>query len=385
MKREPTAEQLDPLGALSGRLLTVGGALVAFGYSAVLTIRDSDEIDRPAFAISSLLVLAGACLALVFGSRTRQSPFSSRRHGFVIAASLVAFLLLAYSQWGRSDDDRQVWGAFSVGVVLLAIAPYRPWREILHGGVVASAFVALVTVAEFPALASDTPDLVLLCIALTPIIGMTIASAAFSRVIVASLDEWRVHVAEVSARLDAEARQAVARSVQQDRVTVLNRDVVPFLTDILRRDAIGGNDARRARQISDSVRRIMVAESERTWLDEFISGHRHLLGAPGDGVEVVCDSSRVADSMNVEQRAVLRALIAALLYDLPLQPGSLTVWLTTADDGYEGELDARLAPSGSRTRGHLTRYAAVFRAVFRDVRFEYRHSALTLKFSYGRR
>jgi hypothetical protein len=382
---ESTAQQLDPLGTLSGRRLAIVGAALALVYAVVATAREFDGIPRPAVAVTALLVLAVACVGLVLACHPRFAPFTRRRMVFVLTTALLAQTLSAYATWRDNDFVRDDWGPVTVGVLLLAFAPFRPCAEILRSGLVASAVVAALAVAQLPYFVTAAPPFVLVSAAVAPVLGMTVASATFCRVLVGSVQEWDWRAARAREADVSRVREGMARSVQQDRVTILNRDVIPFLTQVLDRDAITEGDHERARRISDSIRGVMISEAGRSWLEDLLLQHRQEALLTGDAPEPpVSDPDRVVDFMDVEQRSALRALLDDLLRSPALQRGTVNVRLVSVGRRCDVEVSAVLRMSRSGVRSLLSPYLAVFRTAFDSVRAERRGAELVLRFSYAR-
>jgi hypothetical protein len=381
---EATAQQLDPLGTLSGRRPAIVGGMLALLYAVATTARDVDDFPRPGVAVVAVAVLAVACAGLVLGGSSRFAPFTRRRMVLVLATALLAELLSAYATWRHNDFVRDDWGPVALGVLLLAFAPFRPWAEILRAGLVASGIVAAVAVAQLPFFVTTAPPFVLVSAAVAPVLGMTVASATFCRVLVGSVVEWDDRAARAREADVGRVREGMARSVQQDRVTILNRDVIPFLTEVLDRDAITEEDHERARSISDSIRGVMISEAGRSWLDDLLLQHRPTpVGTAPE--RSVSDPDRVAEFMNVEQRSALRALLDDLLRAAGLQGGAVSIRLARHGSRCEVEVSAVLGRARRRGRSWLAPYLAVFRTAFDSVRVDRRGAELVLRFSYARR
>jgi hypothetical protein len=382
---EPTVQQLDPLGILSGLRLTIVGAVLAMLYAVTATARDFDGIAHPAVATAALLALAVAGAALVSGSNPRIAPFTRNRLALVLTVALLAHALSAYATWRHNDFVRDDWGPVAIGILLLAAAPFRPWSEILRLGLASSAVVAVLTVVQLPYFVSAAPPLVLVAAAATPVLCMTAASATFCRVLVGSVREWDGRAARALEADVGRAREGMARSVQQDRVTILNRDVVPFLTEVLGHGAITEEDHERARRISDSIRGVMISEAGRNWLEDLLLQHRQEALLAGDTPEPeVSDPDRVGDFMDAEQRSALRALLNDLLRSPALQRGTVNVRLASAGRRCDVEVTAALRMARRRERSLVAPYLAVFRTAFDSVRAEWRGAELVLRFSYAR-
>src|SRR5690606_26761357 len=107
---------------------------------------------------------------------------------------------------------------------------------------------------------------------------------------------------------DAELRAGIARSVQQSRVSVLGREVLPFLAGVMTADRITVADADRARDLAETLRHALKAGIESTWLDELAADLQLGRGMP----LTVDDPSGAANGLNDDQRSALTALLVWL-------------------------------------------------------------------------
>jgi hypothetical protein len=266
-----------------------------------------------------------------------------------------------------------------LGLLLLALCPYRPPREIRVLAVVGAAGVAMITALEAPFFVTDLPPLIFTAIAVVPVLALALAGAAFSATVLRRLEQWRQR-AEKASRAHAETQQeGIVRSVQQDRVSILNQDVVPLFSALLEGGRLTADHARRAMEVAGAIRAVMVVETERTWLDELVAPAR-------SGSEAVVwrspvrDDGHLAEGMNFDQRAAVRALIGALAdrviardvwIDLRAEDEASVLALHCTTDLGEASVQAALAP-----------YLAVLRVVFDRLLVDATPPSLTLRFSY---
>ncbi|MCU1570735.1 MAG: hypothetical protein JWR33_1476 [Naasia sp.] len=376
--REPTLQSLDPLGALAGRPLTALAGIAAITLAVVLTVGYGRQIGSPVVAALAILVCAAACGALVWYSSPRRAPFRRRAAVLVTLAAVAASVLSTVASWGQNSLVRDDWGPVAIGLLLLALSPYRPPLEIQTLALVSAAAVAITTLAESPFFSGDVPPVTFVVVAATPILALALAGSAFSRTVIARIARWRARAETASVAQALNMQGGITRSVQQGRVSLLNRDVVPLFSGLVERSIVTLEDIERATAVSDAIRALMVAETERTWLDELILH-------PPSGTEaavwpsVVSDPSHSADAMAFEQRAAVRALVGALGQRLAARNVSVRVTgtrratfeLSCSTDVGESHLNAVLAP-----------YLAVLRAVFSDLSVAFARPSLTLRFCY---
>ena len=309
---ERTRQQLDPAGSTGVAPVAIFLAIGAFLYAVSMTVRGQSEISNPIFASLALALLATAGLMLISASSPNRAPLTERAHAAIHAIAVLAIVCEAVGQWGSNAYIRDDWGPATLGILLVALGPYRPAREIAVGGVCSAISIGILTYFEVPSLVTSGPALAFIALAVTPMLALCFSAAMFSDGVVASIERWQKRAQAASVSLVHEFREGIARSVQQDRVTILNRDVLPFFTEVLARDTITDADRERARTIADSIRRVMVEEVDRSWLEALME----LTGVertnrPGAARVVVDDPHRAASAMTVAQRTAIRALFVA--------------------------------------------------------------------------
>jgi hypothetical protein len=233
-----------------------------------------------------------------------------------------------------------------------------------------------------PALDSSVPPVAFVLVGMTPVLALSYASASYSGGLVTSLVRWQRTAMDSVAQRTNRMRDGITRSVRQDRVMILGRDVLPFFGSVLERDTLTAEDKARAREIADSIRSLMVAEADRTWL-EVVAGD--------DGVDLdrigkaVVDPDGRASWMVTDQRTVLRAIIVALLDEPAFVRRTLRIELSGTSTTTHGVLTAGVDDSDYAVRTAFAPYFAVMRVVFAGLQVEFQQPTLTLRFSYEQR
>ena len=380
---ERTRQQLDPAGSTGVAPVAIFLAIGAFLYAVSMTVRGQSEISNPIFASLALALLATAGLMLISASSPNRAPLTERAHAAIHAIAVLAIVCEAVGQWGSNAYIRDDWGPATLGILLVALGPYRPAREIAVGGVCSAISIGILTYFEVPSLVTSGPALAFIALAVTPMLALCFSAAMFSDGVVASIERWQKRAQAASVSLVHEFREGIARSVQQDRVTILNRDVLPFFTEVLARDTITDADRERARTIADSIRRVMVEEVDRSWLEALME----LTGVertnrPGAARVVVDDPHRAASAMTVAQRTAIRALFVAFADYPGFTRDHLRIALSDQGDRNRGVIIAQLPVTDSVMRSTFAPFFAVMRAVFTNLEVEFVQSELTLRFSY---
>jgi hypothetical protein len=379
---ERTRQQLDPVGALPTRILAVVLSVGALVYGVVMTIHTADQMVSPLLAALALVLLAAASLTVGLASSPHRAPFTAGTHMLVQFLAVGSVAVSAASQWGANRFIQDDFGSVSIGLLILALGVYRPARELASMGALTAIFVGFITLLKVPSLETDAPAVVFVLLAMAPVLALSFGSAAYSGRLVQELEKWQVHSAQSVASVPSQLMSDISKSVRQDRVDILARDVFPFFNSILDKGSATEADRVQAREIAESIRALMVAEADRTWL-EVVAADDGV--TPAEMHRSVVDVDGRATSMVAGQRTVLRALIVALHEDVSLVPGSMNVTITGTDTVNSGSLVARLGGANDDPLGAFLPYFAVMRVVFRELQVEYQDHELTVRFSYEQR
>lgn len=375
---ERAFQQLDPLGALAGRPVSLFAAVGIPVFALVMTIDHHVDVADWSLAVLSLMAIAASGAALAIASSPLRAPFTVRAHILVSGLACLSWALSVASTWGANRFVRDDWAPIAVGLVLLSLSQYRPPKEIASTGVVLALIMGVVALPQADTLVTPASPIAIAIVTMTPVLALSLASAAFGQLLVDALVRWqrRARLA-VNAVGDVNTGW-IARSVQQDRVTILNKDIVPFLSEVLQKEEVTDEDRARAREIAGTIRSIMVAEADRTWLD--LTANQIV----GDESAVV-DPHRLATLMSTDQRTALRALLVALTRHAGFSREGFGVGIRTDGTTCQAVVAATVAGGEGAVRTDIAPFLAVLRIVFRDVRVEFSGASLALRFSYEHR
>ena len=371
-------QQLDPLGALVGRPLTYLAAVGIPVYAGVMTWLNREDVDSWPLAIAALVFVVASGAALAFASSPLRAPFTVAMHAIVSATAIAGYLLSALSMWDGNAYVRDDWGPVVIGLVLLALSQYRPPKEIATEGLVVALFAGVLALLQAHSLVTGVSPIVYALVTMLPILGLSLASASFGKFLIDGLERWRRRARRAVSDFTSKNTDWIARSVQQDRVTILNQDVVPFFADVLRKGTIDEDDRALARRISDSIRAVMVAEVDRTWLDIIAEQSTN-------GAATVLDEHRLAVRMTTDQRTAIRAMLVALSGHQSFVPSGLAIGIRSDAQRCRVELRAVVQAGENVVKGDFAPYFAVLRIVFADLKVELSGTTLTLRFSYDQR
>ncbi|NEM92178.1 hypothetical protein [Galbitalea soli] len=383
-RRDQSFQQLDPVGGFSARPVTLLLAVVVVAYVVATTLIDLSTIRDLPLALFAVVAIGMCSLGLVIWSSPLRAPFPSAGFAVIVLLALAAMILIAYAGWHEAILVPDWWGPVAVGLILVALAPYRPPREILAVTLLGVLTVAVLVFVASSVRVKDAPPLAILVETALPLVAMGLASAAYASSLGRTVDSLRSSAEEATRAATDSLRGDIARSVQQDRVSILDESVVPFLTELLRTREVTEETRDRAAEIAAAIRAVMVADVDRTWLDTVIDHGARMIVHPSPlGSEVLADDHRLAPAMSTQQRTVVRAYLVALLAHPGFDPDGFSVTLTRAGDRAALVLRAKLDLDESVQRSSLAAYYAVLRIVFPDLTVSFSPPHLTLRFSYA--
>lgn len=377
-------QQLDPVGGYSARPITIILCFAIVAYAGWEAYVGWWAVIDPALEIAALVSIAVAMVGVFHWSSALRAPFP--RHGFIIvvALAIAAMFLDAFATWHGADLPPGFWGPPMVGLTILQCATYRPASEVWIATTVGAVGAAAIALLHPATAASGTPGLVTFVTLTVPLMAFGFGGAANASSLGRALARTQSSEALNSRMAASAVQERIRQSVQHDRVSILNRTVVPFYTEVLVRGSITQEDREHAARVATSIRSVMVAEAERTWLDTVVD---ELAGAGQDdalpGSEVVQDDDLLAGQMDTEQRIVLRALLVSLFEEHGFDPDGFGIVITRAGDRCETILTAKLDGADSIPRSNFAAYLAVVRIVFGDLQLTFQAPTLTLRFSYG--
>jgi hypothetical protein len=304
---EATLERLDPLSAAAARPVTTGAVILALALAVVVVATTADEITNPAWLVVSLWVLVAAVWLLLDRSRVYRPIWRAPSAQVLQLMLVVMTISAALSTMGANERLRDDWAPLVVGIILIALTPYRPAREIALWATVHTLVCAVLGMLHSTSAYPDAPTLVFAVTGSFAVAIMGFGAAAYAHSLNGSLVRWHERAWAAARQAALEERGGVARSVQQQRITTLNRDVVPYLSRAVDAPELTHDDIDEARRLSASIRALLVADIERGWaatlLDELVTRHPHInIAVRAD------DPDDAASRASLEQRTIVRAI-----------------------------------------------------------------------------
>lgn len=373
-----TQQEVDPLGGIAAVPLVGAGAIGTTTMAIALTWWHREEINSPAAAILAIALVAVAGLVAWVSALPARAPFTLERLGLVVLLALGGAVAEYVSTIGRDRYLYDDFGPLSVGLLLLALAPFCSWVALLVAGTLGAVVVAILGLGSAGPAVTAAPALSFALLNAVAVFAPAAAAAAYSASVVSETLAWQRRTNAVALENEAALRTGIARSVQQGRVSVLSREVLPFLAQVMTADRISVADADRARELADALRRALRAGIESTWLDELASSTTAMRGVP----VTVHDEAAAAARLRDEQRAAITALIVWLADER--RAAAITIAFATPTEG-ESRITVTARPgAGALGRRDIDRFVAVARAVGlrgevsstgENIRVEFRHDA----------
>ncbi|MGR0220635.1 hypothetical protein [Agromyces sp. ZXT2-6] len=303
-----TQQEVDPLGGIAAVPLVAAGAIGATVMSVGLTWWHRDEIVSAWAAILAVVLIAAAGAVAWVSALPSRGPFTIERLGVVVLLALGGTVAEYVSTVGADRYLYDNFGPLSVGLLLLALAPFCPWTVLLGAGAFAASVVAIIALGSAGAAITDAPEFSFAAVYVVAVLAPAAAAAAYSASVVNETLALQRRTNVAALERESELRTGIARSVQQGRVSVLSREVLPFLAHVMTVDRISVADADRARELADALRRALREGIESTWLHELASTLAERRGVP----VTVRDEDAAASQLDDEQRAALTALLTWL-------------------------------------------------------------------------
>lgn len=351
-----TQQEVDPLGGITAAPIVSVGAIIAFGTSIALTLVHWDDVGSPLAAILAIALVGAAGLTAAISAAPGRAPFTTERLWLVVTLAVGAAIAEYISTIGANRTLYDDFGPIVIGMLILTVAPFCTWVSLLLAGVLATVVLSLLVVGSSSAIVLQAPIATLIAVNSVAVLAMSAAAAGYSYAIVDETLAWQRQANRAALQRDAELRAGIARSVQQSRVSVLGREVLPFLAGVMTADRISVADADRARELAEALRRALKAGIESTWLDDLGANVQLARGI----VVIIDDPMGASADLAVDQRSALTALL---------------MWLADADRSAEIRVAIRIESERRRisvatvhggsppSRRELDRFAAVARAV----------------------
>jgi hypothetical protein len=360
-----SAQQLDPLGGITARLLVFVAVAVAFVVAIAESLSTTAQVSYPALEVAALVAFAGAGLYYVRATSPFRAPFTRTAHGIVCGLALLAVLLNSLAQWGTNEVVRDDWAPVTLAILTFTFGTYLPAREILYCAIASAVIVGGLAALQADTFAANVPPLVFAILPATPVLGAGVAAAAISASLVGSLTAWRTEAGLATAPRAIADDQPVPDL--PSHLLHLERQVVPFLEGVSRQTELTAADGDRARMLARELRTLMVLDAERSWLMRL--------------VHQTSDPHGLADRMTVTERGYVRAVVSHLRASDAFVGERMRVTLNGSPFEATCAIEIHCV-QGRNPRIQLAPYIAVGRSVFDSVAWHFGRDILTITLTF---
>lgn len=346
-----SALEVDTLGWLTSSIVIAWVAGLILVHGVVSISLGGQAGPAPELQVLAIVVMASSALLIHGASQPRGHALAGPLTVgvFVLVAAAVVVSALGYA--GTAVTAELWWAPLGAALVLMSISPVVPGRIYVPGSIGVIVVTAAASTLVAVAAGSPTPvaDTV---IATSTVMFALIGGSVLTSTLVLGVEGWRADRRTTAELLgDSERVLAVIDEVTDQR---LSSEVMVFLEGVAERGSIVEADRVRAGMLAERLRGDLVQRDQQSWLTSLIAGRAVL----------VDDPERLAETITVEQRGALIALLDGLFSDP--QAGVRSARLTLARRR-EGTVAVALTielslPEGRRT-SVLTPYYLTVKSV----------------------
>jgi hypothetical protein len=299
----------------------------------------------------------------------------------VLGLTISALAVDVAAGWSTDPTGRNNLIPIAVGILTLALAPYRPPGELAVGAVVSTVLVGAIALTHAQMSGSSVLPWIHVVAWTAPVLALSLGATMFGYGMIREFERWRSEVASRTIETAPVLRQEIRREVQRNRVSILNQEVVPLFARVLERGEVTEADRTAAAEIAAAIRGVMVAEVDRNWLESGVA--RFLPGGVSED-HPVSDPERLSSLMTVDERAAVRALLLAMFSAPSFDPKGFGIDFVGEPTKVRATVHAHLDYRERATRSIIDPYLAVMRVMFPGLALKTSPSEIRLEFSYGR-
>lgn len=378
-----TALQLDPLGTVVSRHLSwlaAATALILGVAQAVIGVSLGGQVT---VAWAAACAIAAATAVVIFAGQQWFARTDRTARLWIVVLGGLGVVLSHLSIWSLDPALVPNLTPAAFGLLILGLAPFSSARQLIGVSALGAIFIGLLADLQAYAGASVDPPIVFAVIAASAVLGPGIASAVGSSLATTTLRSWQSLAIGASREHALQMRDGIARSVQQERVTLLNLRVLPLLTDLMEQGEVTEAVQERARIMADRLRSAMVAQAERSWLDTFVEQVvGSLVEEQEHAVVRVADPEHRADLMAATQQTALRAYVEALTALEAFRPEGFRIDFQRKGAADVVTVAAQLERRVQRGHGRLDPFVAVMKSAFPQSTIKFTPNSVVMRFRY---
>jgi hypothetical protein len=328
-----TALELDPLASISARGFLVVVAAVSLACAIGLTVTTGSQISSWPLAALALVLLAAGYAWFIRSAYRFDLGVTNDRFAVAYALIAIATVLNSLSCLTTNTLIRDDWGLLTIGLVLMAAAPFRTYAELGTYTTISAALAVLLAVLhDFTSFSGSIPLGVIVVVAVAPSLAFGLGAVAYAWQLLQGIYAERLEQAASRERQFDELRRTFVDDDVVGSIGSLREEIVPFLARIRRTGVLSVDDRVRAGVLAQTLQGA-IADARRA-------------DSLGDHVAELIDPDGLSPRLHEDDRATLRALLIALNNSRHAAPGGITLELIDGEvDGDSGGVDD---PSSSR-------------------------------------
>lgn len=297
-----SALEVDTLGWLTSSIVIAWVASLILVHGVVSISLGGQAGPAPELQVLAIVVMASSALLIHGASQPTGHALARLLSAGVFVLVGVAVVVSAVGYAGTPVTAELWWAPLGAALVLMSISPVVPGRVYVPGslGVIAVTAAASAFVAVTAASPTPVADAV---IATSTVVFALIGGSVLTSTLVLGVEGWRADRRTTAELLgDSERVLAVIDEVTDQR---LSSEVMVFLQGVTERGTIVEADRVRAGMLAERLRGDLVQRDQQSWLTSLIAGR----------AVRVDDPERLAETITVEQRGALIALLDGLFSD----------------------------------------------------------------------
>ncbi|MCS5716789.1 hypothetical protein N1027_01415 [Herbiconiux sp. CPCC 205763] len=364
-----TALELDPLAAISARGFLIVVAAVSMLCAIGLTVVTADQISSWPLAVLALVLLAAG-----YGWFIRSAHFdvgvSNDRFAVSYALVAIATVLNSLSCLGSNVYVRDDWGLVTIGLVLMAAAPFRTYAELGTYTTISAAIAVLLAVLHsFTSFGSSIPLAVIVVVAVAPALALGLGSVGYARQLLLGIYAERLDQAASRDRQFDELRRTFVDDDVVGEIGSLREEIVPFLARVRQSGTMTVDDRVRAGVLAQNLQG-SIAEARQS---DSISDH----------VSELTDEAGLLPRLHEDDRATLRALLIALGSSSHVSPQGISLELVEGEDDRFGVVRCR-ADDVRALRADVLPFIRMARLMFHRASEQVTDDTLLVQFDIDR-
>ena len=297
-----SAIDVDTLSWLTSSLVTIWVSIVVALHGIVSITAGGQAGGSITTQVLALVLLVAAGVLIHVGSRPYRGRLGAALSIAVFVLTGLGVLVSAAGLRGEAVVPELWWASLAAALIAMSLAPFVPGRVFLPGMIGLSVCTILGALSATGGEGVRLPVAAALT-ASSPVLFAIIGGSVLTGVMIADVERWRGLVGD--ARVKDEQEEPVLAILERVTAGAWSQRMQPFLQSIAAAEEVSDRDRRRAAALADELRRALVDRDAQSWLSAIVA----------EWPVHVDDPHRLADTITVDQRSAITALITGLFSD----------------------------------------------------------------------